>query len=333
MLLLMLGTGACSYQHYQSTFGNAAIEARQFNTLFVIFLVVCAVMYLAVVLFLFASILRRRRAGEANVVEDGRHHASSPLMRSAMIGWSTVVVVGLIGLAIASFFADRSMAKAAAGQKLSITITANQWWWRVRYEDGQAHQIFTSANEIHVPVGQPVRLELESDDVIHSFWVPQLAGKTDLIPGQTNYAWLQADRPGDYRGQCGEFCGAQHAHMALQVVAEPPAAFQAWWQAQLAPANPAPAAGPVAAGAALVQARCSACHTVRGTDAGGIMGPDLTHLASRLTIAGGTLPNDAQHLAEWISHSQRIKPGTRMPEFALSPGDLSNVVAYLSTLR
>jgi len=185
--------------------------------------------------------------------------------------------------------------------------------------------------------------------VIHSFWVPQLGGKTDTIPGQTNVSWIQADRPGVYRGQCGEYCGLQHAHMAMQVVAEPEAQFRQWWRHQLeaAPAvlASAPARGqaqaqpqgdaqqPALPGARIVQARCSACHTIRGTDAGGLLGPDLTHLMSRRTIAGGTLPNDNAHLADWISHAQQIKPGTKMPEFALSDNDLHAVVAYLATLR
>lgn len=277
---------------------------------------------------LLGAVLRRRGAAahQADVMRQGAG------LRWIYIGVGLSSVV-LAACAIWTLLVLSSVAHPASKPAFTVRVTGLQWWWQVRYEDGQAHQIFTSANEVHVPVGQPVRLELESGDVIHSFWVPQLGGKTDAIPGQTNVSWFQADRPGVYRGQCAEFCGAQHAHMALQVVAEPPAAFQAWWQAQLAPAPPAPAAGPVAAGAALVQARCSACHTVRGTDAGGILGPDLTHLASRATIAGGTLPNDASHLAMWITQAQRIKPGTKMPEFALSRGDLSNLVAYLSTLR
>lgn len=277
---------------------------------------------------LLGAVLRQRAASDQgpDVSRDGAG------MRWIYIGVGISSVV-LAGCAIWTLLVLTAVAHPATKPAFTVRVTGLQWWWRVRYEDGHAGQVFTTANELHVPVGQPVRLELESGDVIHSFWVPQLSGKTDTIPGQTNVSWFQADKPGVYRGQCAEYCGAQHAHMALQVVAEPPAQFQAWWQAQLAAAGPAPAAGPAAAGAALVQARCSACHTVRGTDAGGIVGPDLTHLASRRTIAGGTLPNDAQHLADWISHSQRIKPGTKMPEFALSAADLSNVVAYLSTLR
>jgi cytochrome c oxidase subunit 2 len=333
LVLLALGTGACSYQNYQSTFGNAAIEARQFNTLFVIFLVVCAVMYLAVVLFLFASILRRRRAGEANVVEDGRHHLSSPLMRSALIGWSAVVVVGLIGLAIASFFADRSMAKAAAGQKLSITITANQWWWDVQYNSADVSKMVRTANELHLPVGVPVRIFLRSNDVIHSFWVPSLAGKQDLIPGRDNDITIVPSKVGIYRGQCAEFCGAQHAHMALVVNVDSFPDFIKWWQHQLQPAQ-APTTPEAVAGYNYVTSRqCGACHSIAGTPASGTVGPDLTHLASRRSIAAGTLPMGEGNLYGWVADPQSLKPGVHMPTIGLEPAQLHAVVAYLETLK
>jgi len=290
-------------------------------------LISVAVVVIITTLLLGAVLRKRDAAGQGNeVARDGGG------LRWIYIGVGISSVV-LAACAIWTLLTLTAVAHPATKPAFTVRVTGLQWWWRMRYENGDAGQVFTTANELHIPVGQPVRLELESGDVIHSFWVPQLGGKTDTIPGQTNVSWFQADRPGVYRGQCAEYCGEQHAHMALQVVAEPPAAFQAWWQAQLAAAVPAPAAGPAAVGAALVQARCSACHTVRGTEAGGIVGPDLTHLASRRTIAGGTLPNDGPHLADWIAHSQRIKPGTKMPEFAFSAGDLAAVVAYLTTLR
>ena len=278
---------------------------------------------------LLGAVLRRRDVRDGEVAEVSREGAGLNWIYIG-VGISSVV---LAACAIWTLVTLSAVAHPAVKPAFTVRVTGLQWWWRLRYENGEAGQVFTTANELHVPVGQPVRLELESGDVIHSFWVPQLAGKTDTIPGQTNVSWFQADRPGVYRGQCAEYCGAQHAHMALQVVAETPAQFRAWWQAQLAEAAPAPAPGNVQAGAALVQAHCAACHTVRGTDAGGLVGPDLTHLMSRRTIAGGTLPNDAPHLADWITHSQHIKPGTKMPEFALSASDLSAVVSYLSTLR
>ena len=217
LLLIPFAASGCSYQHYQSTFGNAATEARQFNTLFIIFLVICAVMYVAVIAFLIAGIVRRRRADEANTVEEGRHHESNPLMRSGLIAWGSVVGTGLVALAIASFIADRSMASAAAHEKLSITVTANQWWWDVEYNAADSSKMVRTANEIHLPVGVPVRIMLKSNDVIHSFWVPSLAGKEDLIPGRDTDITITPRKVGIYRGQCAEYCGAQHAKMALVV--------------------------------------------------------------------------------------------------------------------
>ena len=201
---------------------------------------------------------------------------------------------------------------------VTIQVTGHRWWWEVRYLDANPARVFTTANEIHLPAGVPVRVMLSSGDVIHSFWVPKLAGKMDVIPGLTNVTWLEADVPGEYRGQCGEFCGAQHANMALSVVAETPDDFQRWWDRQLGAQGTVPIATPDAAGGGggggeIFLARCSACHTVRGTTAGGIVGPDLSHFAARSTIAAGTLPNDTSHLAAWIRDPHAFKPGTLMP--------------------
>ena len=330
---LALLTGACTYQHYQSIFGNAAAEAQQFNRLFVIFLAVCIIMYAAVILFLIAALLRRRRAIEANAVEDGRRRESDPVMRIGLIAWAAVVAVGLVGLAIASFLADRSMASAAANEKLSITITANQWWWDVRYNSADASKTLRTANELHLPVGVPVRISLNSNDVIHSFWVPSLAGKQDLIPGRENDITLVPSRIGIYRGQCAEYCGTQHAHMALVVNVDSYSDFLNWWQDQLLPA-PAPAAPLAQAGYHYVTSGpCSACHTIGGTPAAGTVGPDLTHLASRRSIAAGTLPMGEGNLYGWVEDPQSVKPGNHMPTIGLEPAQLHAVVAYLETLK
>src|SRR3954453_15777527 len=237
-VVVPLAASACSYQHYQSTFGNAATQARQFNTLFIIFLAICAIMYVAVIAFLIAGIVRRRRA-VANTIEEGRHHQSDPLMRTGLIGWSAVVGTGLILLAIASFIGDRSMARPPANEKLSITVTGNQWWWDVQYNAADSSKMVRTANEIHLPVGVPVRIYLKSNDVIHSFWVPSLAGKQDLIPGRDTDITLVPKKVGIYRGQCAEFCGAEHAKMALVVDVDSYSDFIKWWQRQLQPA-PAP---------------------------------------------------------------------------------------------
>lgn len=214
----------------------------------------------------------------------------------------------------------------AAPAPLTITVTAHQWWWEARYQGDTPSQTFITANEIHIPTGTPVRVELKSADVIHSFWVPKLTGKTDLVPGQTNQTWMDASKPGIYRGQCGEYCGLQHAHMAFLVVAETPKDFNAWRAHQLEPASPL-------LDAAEFTVRCGSCHAVRGTDAGGIVGPDLSHLMTRHTIAAGTLANTPGNLSAWIADPQGIKPGNRMPRLDLTAAELKEIRTFLSGLK
>lgn len=331
--LPLLLLGGCSYQHYQSDFGNAAVQDSRFLTLFAIFLAVCGVMYLLVIGFLFLGVLRGRRASEANTVETGRHHQSHPLMRSTLIGWAALIGVGLFALAIASFIADRSMAKAATGEKLSIKLTANQWWWDAQYLSADPSKIVRTANELHLPVGVPVRIRLASNDVIHSFWVPALSGKQDLIPGRESDITITPTKIGIYRGQCAEFCGAQHAHMALVVNVDSYPDFVKWWQHQLQPAPPPANAETLAGYKYVTSGPCSACHNIGGTPASGTVAPDLTHLASRRSIAAGTLPMSEGNLYGWVEDPQSIKPGNRMPTIGLEPNQLHSVVAYLETLK
>lgn len=332
-LTLPLLLGACSYRTYQSALGGAGVEDRQFIILFTIFLVVCGAMYVLVIAFLLVALIRRRRAGDANVVETGKHHVSHPLMRSGLIGWGALVSIGLVGLAIASFFGDRSMASAAANEKLSITVTGKQWWWDVQYNAADVSKTLRTANELHLPVGVPVRIILHSDDVIHSFWVPSLVGKQDLIPGRENDVSFTPTKIGIFRGQCAEFCGTQHAHMAFVIDVEPYADFIKWWEHQLQEA-PAPATPLVQAGYNYITTRqCAVCHTIAGTPAGGRVGPDLTHFASRRSIAAGTLPMGEGNLYGWVEDPQSIKPGSKMPTIGLEPNELHAVVAYLETLK
>jgi cytochrome c oxidase subunit 2 len=191
----------------------------------------------------------------------------------------------------------------------------------------------TTANEIHIPVGRPVRFEVVAGDVIHSFWIPELAGKTDLIPGQRNVMWLEADHPGVYRGQCAEYCGMQHSKMAMSVVADPPAAFGAWLARQRLPAASPSDPDMVAGEAVFTTSACALCHTIRGTPARGRVGPDLTHLASRRMIAAGTLPNTRGYLAGWIANPQALKPGNVMPAVPLRPTELQVLITYLQSLN
>jgi cytochrome c oxidase subunit 2 len=330
---LTLLLGACSSQTYQSDFANAGVEDRQFLILFWIFVAVCVAMYVLVIIFLIAGIARRRRTGDANVVETGRHHQSHPLLRGGLIGWAALVSTGLVGLAIASFFADRTMANAAANEKLSITVTGKQWWWDIQYNAADVSKTMRTANELHLPVGVPVRILLRSDDVIHSFWVPSFVGKQDLIPGRDTDVSFTPTKVGIFRGQCAEFCGVEHAHMAFVVDVEPYADFVKWWEHQLQEAQP-PRTPLALAGYKYVTTReCATCHTISGTPAGGRLGPDLTHLASRRSIAAGTLPMGEGNLYGWVEDPQSIKPGSKMPTIDLEPSDLHAVVAYLETLK
>lgn len=212
---------------------------------------------------------------------------------------------------------------------LTVEVTGHDWWWEVRYPEYG----FTTANELHIPAGEPVRLVLRSADVVHSFWVPQLMPKTDMVPGQANDTWLVAERPGTYRGQCAEYCGLQHARMAFLVIADERAEFGRWVANQRQPARQ-PATSLQARGRqVLEQTSCAACHTVRGTSAGGTAGPDLTHFGSRRTIGAATVPNDRGHLGGWIVDSRSIKPGNLMPPQPLEPEDLRALIAYLESLE
>jgi cytochrome c oxidase subunit 2 len=330
---LTLLLGACSYQTYQSAFGGAGAENRQFQALFWVFLAVCLAMYLLVIGFLAVGILRGRTAAEKNVVEEGKHHETHPLMRSALIGWSALMGLGLAALAIASFVADRTMANAAAHPQLSISVTANQWWWDVQYNASDPSKIVRTANELHLPVGVPAHITLHSNDVIHSFWVPSLAGKQDLIPGRETDVTLVPKKLGVFRGQCAEFCGAQHAHMALVVVVDRLADFLAWHDRQQQPA-PMPRTPLALAGYRYVTTgQCAQCHSIAGTPARGRIGPDLTHVASRASIAAGTLPMGKGNLYGWVANPQALKPGAGMPATGIEPNDLHAVVAYLETLK
>ena len=245
------------------------------------------------------------------------------------VGVSTLV---LFGTAVWAMVTLANTGPPSGEPAFTIEVTGHQWWWQVRYLSDQPSHNFETANEIHIPVGKPVRVKLVSADVIHSFWVPALVGKTDLIPGQTNVTWLEASKPGLYRGQCAEYCGQQHAHMALMVVASQPDQFQAWWDFQLG-REPQPKQQAAVAGETDFIQKCGVCHTVRGTPAHGIVGPDLSHLMQHHTIAAGTLVNNTGNLAGWISNPQAIKPGSMMPQPEISPAQLQRILAFLQMLK
>ncbi len=210
-----------------------------------------------------------------------------------------------------------------------LIVTGEQWWWEVKYPQTGV----VTANEIYLPVGKRLLVQLESDDVIHSLWIPSLGPKVDLVPGQTNYMWLEADRPGTYLGQCSEFCGTAHAWMRIDAIAVSQAQFESWRQQQLQPA-PAPISAQAMAGARFFQSNtCVDCHAIAGTPANAHIGPDLTHFASRHQIAGGVLDNTPQNVAKWLQAPNQIKPEVHMPTYHLTDADLAALTAYLETLK
>ena len=271
----------------------------------------------------------RRRGAEEDTEDPGRERRTA--LAVAMAVGATVAT--LVVVMLLSFGAGRRLTATPPAEALQLRVTGHQWWWEVEYRDAVPGNWATTANEIHVPVGRPVVIELRATDVIHSFWVPNLGVKRDMIPGEETSIWFQADTAGVYRGQCAEFCGYQHAKMAFEVVAEPPERFAAWLIRQRDTAS-TPADSVAARGQEVFLATsCVMCHAIGGTPAGSRIGPNLTHLASRRTIGAGSLPNTRGNLGGWIVDPQRIKPGARMPPNSLEPDDLQALLVYLERLE
>jgi cytochrome c oxidase subunit 2 len=326
--LIAPGLAACS--GFQTSLGGDGADDADFIRLFTIFMIVCVVMYVLVLAALAGALLRRRRA---LTVETKAHDESSPLVRSSLVAWAILIAVGLVTLTVASFLTDRTAAARARHPQLSVKVIANQWWWDVIYTTPVASQMVHTANELHLPVGVEAEVQLESTDVIHSFWVPNLAGKQDLIPGRTTDIQLLPTKTGLYRGQCAEFCGTQHANMALVVTVESKADFARWMDQQRQPAAAPATPLEVAGYRYFTSHECSSCHNISGTPAGGTFGPDLTHVASRRTIGAGALPMSRGNLYGWVADPQAQKPGNRMPTIGLGANDLHAVVAYLERLK
>ena len=273
--------------------------------------------------------LLRRRGADEPTLDAGRERSMARAVGAA-VGLTIAVLLVCLVLDIS---VGRAITATPGEQALQIRVTGHQWWWEVHYRDSVAQRWVTTANEIHVPVGKPVAIELRSTDVIHSFWPPSLTGKRDLIPGSENTLWLRAERPGVYRGQCAEYCGHQHAKMAFEVIAQPADSFARWLEAQRDTAMTPTSSLARRGQEVFLTSSCVMCHAIGGTPAGSRVGPDLTHLASRRTIAAGTLPNTRGNLAGWIVDPQAIKPGAKMPANELAPADLQALLAYLETLR
>jgi cytochrome c oxidase subunit 2 len=311
----------------QSTFGGGGEQAEGIARLIIFIMIVCAAVWLAVMIALAAALWRRAARRPDPLALDRDRQRRMAIVVGGSVA-ATVVIISLFTLS--SYWVTHSLA-AASRDALHIDVRGYQWWWKITYLD--ADRPLITANEIHVPVGRAVRIHLSAEDVIHSFWVPSLTGKQDLIPGRDNNISFVAVRPGVYRGQCAEFCGLQHARMAMLVIAQSPQDYEAWRQSQIAVAS-IPANTDEQTGQKVFLSKpCAACHTVRGTAAAGVLGPDLTHVASRQTIAAGVLETTRGSLAAWIADPQTIKPGNNMPMISLSPDELIALSAYMASLK
>jgi cytochrome c oxidase subunit 2 len=320
----------------QSALDPAGVQARRIQDLLWYFLLPLGAVFVIVIAVALGALFRRHRGIDQEPLERS-HEPSAETERklSRMVGGASgVTVLILLGLIILSVSAGKAISdRSIPANPLVIEVTATQWWWSIRYLNDDASRILVTANEIHIPIGRPVLMRGSSLDVIHSFWVPNLQGKRDLIPSRVTTEWFQADRPGRFRGQCAEFCGLQHAHMALWVVAEKEEEFNTWMSAQLqnamSPGTPSARRGQ----RVFLDNACVLCHSIRGTAAAGQVAPDLTHLASRLTIAAGTLPNNRGNLAGWIADPQTIKPGNHMATVPIRSEDMPPLLDYLESLK
>jgi cytochrome c oxidase subunit 2 len=301
-------------------------QAAHIHWLWDVMLWVSIAVYVVVMVVLLAAAWHRRNATNPTAMTDSK-------LEQYIVGGVAVSTIILFGLLVSSVAVGKATSDLDPRDGITIKITGLQWWWRVEYVHSNPQQYVTTANEIHVPVGRPITAVLTGADVIHSFWAPNLHGKRDAIPGQQNSVVFRVDKPGVYRGPCAEFCGLQHAHMAFFVIAEPQEQFDAWYSNQVKAAVEPQTPEQIHGRQVFLSHACVLCHTIRGTEAGARVGPDLTHLKSRATIAAGTLHNERGQLGGWISNAQSIKQGIRMPPNPLAPEELSALLGYLESLK
>jgi cytochrome c oxidase subunit II len=310
LFALVLG---CHADHNQSMIHPAGEAAGQIAWLTWVLIGICTVVFVVTMALMFVAIARREGKPLGN--------------RFIAVAGIIIPAVILTGILIASVAAQVSLQTPKSANH-TVRVVGHLYWWEVHYPQ---HGI-VEANELYIPTGAPVLLELSSADVIHSFWVPNLHGKMDLLPEKVNRFWIQADRPGVYRGQCAEYCGTQHAKMAFEVVAISPEEFAAWVSQRQR--THAEASGEARRGRDLFfQAACHNCHAIRDTDAKGLVGPDLTHMGSRRTIGAATVPNTRENLVRWIRDPHRDKPGNRMPHSTLPDADIADIATYLESLK
>jgi cytochrome c oxidase subunit 2 len=315
----------------------ATREASQISGLWWIYFGVCLGVFIIVAGFVLGAISRARHQVAPTASEPQVLHSHDPRDRRSFAAVSTATIATVVivfVLLVVDFSTGRTLLPPTTSKPLTVKITGHQWWWELEYQDpDHPAQTLRTANELHLPAGQPIELVLQSDDVIHSFWIPNLQGKKDLVPGHPTTLWLQPQRLGRFQGQCAEFCGYQHAHMGLLAVVESPKEFAKWKAAQLQSA-PEPQTETQKRGRQVfLTTSCVLCHTIQGTPAGSHVGPPLTHLASQQMIAANSFPNTRGYLGGWIVDPQSLKPGVRMPQNALSPDDLNALLDYLETLK
>lgn len=318
----------------QSALDPAGTQATHISQLWwIYFYVLIAIFVLTLLSAVFAILRGRSQQPDAPTTQPNA--ASERRVSSVVITCVVATVVILFALLFIDIFTSRSVyALSSEANPLSLKIIGHQWWWEVHYQDPtDPSKLMITANEIHVPVGRVVRLELNSADVIHSFWVPNMSGKKDLIPGHPTHTWLKADQAGTFRGQCAEFCGHQHAHMRMEFVSESPEKFEHWLTQARQNATPPSTETEQRGQQVFLSNQCIMCHNIEGTPARASLGPDLTHFGSRTMLAAGAFPNTRGYLAGWIANPQNIKPGVRMPPNDLSSEDLNALVDYLESLK
>ena len=327
---------ACAGSHQSIVDPRGPLAGRTAG-LWWFFFWLCVAIFVIVMIATLWALSRRHRGSEEEKLEITHLPSEQTERRVTRVVASATIatVVILFILLVDSVITGKANADVGDSAKNAIVIelTGNQWWWQVQYDNPDPSRVVVSANEIHIPVGRPVEILGRSNDVIHSFWVPNLQGKRDLIPSRVTTVWIEADHPGAFRGQCAEFCGLQHAHMILWVIAEPEAKFDAWLNAQLQPSVTPTDSTRQHGQQVFLNHECIFCHTIRGTPAAGQVAPDLTHLGSRRGIAANTRPNTLGDLGGWILDPQRVKPGNNMATVPIASEDLQPLIEYLESLK
>lgn len=315
------------YRSNQSINYAAGEQAVHIKHLFTFIFWICVAVFTVVLAVLLRGVMRHK-PDEHHINPESDARAARTIRISV-----AVTLVALFAILFASVVTGKQIIYPDSKNPVVIEVVGHQWWWEVNYPNSDPSMTVTTANEIHVPVGEPVMIKTSSQDVIHSFWAPSINGKRDLIPGYSTSFWIKLDKPGTFRGQCAEFCGMQHAHMAFFIMAQSKEDFAQWLDGQRKSAMLPATASAQHGQQIFLSSTCVMCHTIRGTPAGSRNGPDLTHLASRQTIAAGTLSNTRGNLGGWIADSQSIKPGNKMPPNPLPAQDLNDLIDYLQGLR